>query len=68
MFINLFFFFLRYLYWTDIGLHAYIAKIGFDGTKRRIIIGERTVWPLSLAVDVNTKKIWWADGHLNYIG
>jgi len=56
------------VYWTDIGLHAYIAKVGMDGTQRRIIISDRIVWPISIAVDVNTKKIWWADGHLNYIG
>ncbi|XP_067949896.1 low-density lipoprotein receptor-related protein 2-like [Watersipora subatra] len=58
----------RYLYWTDVGLNAYVAKIGFDGSKRRMIISDRVVMPISLSVDVSTKRIWWADGHLNYIG
>ena len=58
----------RYLYWTDIGLQGYIARIGFDGSNRQTIIDTRIVWPISIAVDVNTEKVWWADGHLNYIG
>lgn len=60
---------LRYLYFTDWGHHAYIARMGLDGSNfSRIVLYEnKLVWPNALTIDYFSNKIFWADAHLDYI-
>ncbi len=63
------FFCSRYLYFTDWGHHAYIARMGMDGSNfSRIVFYEnKLVWPNALTIDYFSNKIFWADAHLDYI-
>ncbi|XP_013407657.1 low-density lipoprotein receptor-related protein 2-like [Lingula anatina] len=56
-----------YIYWTDWGHIPYIARVGMDGTNRSSVITEKLGWPNSLTIDYVTRKMWWADAHLDYI-
>ncbi|KFM82299.1 Low-density lipoprotein receptor-related protein 2, partial [Stegodyphus mimosarum] len=58
-----------YLYFTDWGHHAYIARMGMDGSNfSRIVLYEnKLVWPNALTIDYFSNKIFWADAHLDYI-
>ena len=57
------------LFFTDWGHHAFIARIGLDGSNfTRIILYEnKLVWPNALTVDYFSNKIFFADAHLDYI-
>lgn len=39
-----------------------------DGANRRLIITSSLRWPNALAVDTTTRRVFWGDGHLDYIG
>ena len=57
------------LFFTDWGHHAFIARIGLDGSNMtRIVLYEnKLVWPNALTIDYFSNKIFWADAHLDYI-
>ena len=55
------------VFWTDWGLSPYIGRVGTDGTNRTKVITERLGWPNALTIDYVTKRIWWADAHLDSI-
>lgn len=46
----------------------YIGRMNMDGTTMRLIITTSLRWPHALAVDPTMNRIFWADGHLDYIG
>jgi low-density lipoprotein receptor-related protein 4 len=50
------------MYWSDWGKAARIEKAGMDGTSRRVIIAQNLTWPNGLAIDHDTKRLYWADG------
>uniref|UniRef100_T1IUN7 EGF-like domain-containing protein n=1 Tax=Strigamia maritima TaxID=126957 RepID=T1IUN7_STRMM len=58
-----------YLFYSDWGLHAYIARLGLDGSnmKKLITYENKLVWPNALTIDYFSDKIFWADAHLDYI-
>ncbi|XP_067141896.1 low-density lipoprotein receptor-related protein 2 isoform X5 [Centruroides vittatus] len=58
-----------YLFFTDWGHHAFIARVGLDGRNfSRIVLYEnKLVWPNALTVDYFSDKIFWADAHLDHI-
>ncbi|CAG0879500.1 unnamed protein product [Darwinula stevensoni] len=58
-----------YLFYTDWQLHAYIGKLGMDGSNfTRILSQENKInWPNALTIDFFSDRIFWADGHLDYI-
>ncbi|XP_015909717.1 low-density lipoprotein receptor-related protein 2 isoform X1 [Parasteatoda tepidariorum] len=58
-----------YVYFSDWGHHAYIARMGMDGANfSRIVLYEnKLVWPNALTIDYFSDKIFWADAHLDYI-
>ncbi|XP_013773508.1 low-density lipoprotein receptor-related protein 2-like isoform X2 [Limulus polyphemus] len=58
-----------YLYMTDWGHHAFIGRIGLDGSNfsRLITYEDKLVWPNALTIDYFSNKIFWADAHLDYI-
>ncbi|XP_015791351.1 low-density lipoprotein receptor-related protein 2 [Tetranychus urticae] len=59
-----------YLFFTDWSHHAFIGKIGMDGSNftRILLYDQKIVWPNALAIDYFSEKIFWADAHLDYIG
>lgn len=58
-----------YLFFTDWGHHAFIGRMGLDGTNfTRIVLYEnKLVWPNALTIDYFSDKLFWADAHLDYI-
>lgn len=58
-----------YLFFTDWGHHAFIAKVGMDGTNftRIVLYTQKLVWPNALAIDYFSDRLFWADAHLDYI-
>lgn len=38
-----------------------------DGTLRKTIISEKIYWPNGLTIDYPTKRLYFADGYLDYI-
>lgn len=58
-----------YLFFTDWGHHAFIARVGMDGSNftRIVLYGQKLVWPNALAIDYFSEKLFWADAHLDYI-
>lgn len=57
------------IFFTDWGHHAFIGRVGMDGSNfTRIITYEtKLVWPNALAIDYFSDKLYWADAHLDYI-
>lgn len=58
-----------YVFFSDWGHHAFIAKIGMDGSnfKRIILYENKLTWPNALTVDLWSDKLFFADAHLDYI-
>jgi len=50
------------MYWSDWGKTARIEKAGMDGTVRRVLFAQNLIWPKGLAIDQDTKRLYWADG------
>ncbi|XP_026762895.2 protein cueball isoform X1 [Galleria mellonella] len=51
-----------YIYWTNINItKPTIERARFDGTGREIIIDKDIYMPVSIAVDQQTQKLYWAD-------
>lgn len=57
------------LFFSDWGHHAYIARVGLDGSGfRRIVLYEnKLVWPNALTIDYFADRLYFADAHLDYI-
>ncbi len=70
-----------FLFWTDWPLggesngggnplaesEAKIEMSGLDGSDRKIVIQKDVVWPSSLTIDYNSKRIYWCDSFLKRI-
>jgi len=60
--------FQRLLYWTDWGDPAKIERASMDGSERRVLIsGNHIEWPVDLAIDYTTRKLYWIDAKLKVI-
>lgn len=57
----------RWLFWTDWGENPRIERVGMDGTERSVIISTKIYWPNGLALDVATKRVYFADSKLDFI-
>jgi len=57
----------RWLFWTDWGENPRIERVGMDGTNRSTVINTKIYWPNGLALDVATKRIFFADSKLDFI-
>lgn len=57
----------RWLFWTDWGENPRIERVGMDGNERKIIVDTKIYWPNGLAIDIPTKRIYFADSKLDYI-
>ncbi|KAF9815508.1 hypothetical protein SFRURICE_019150 [Spodoptera frugiperda] len=51
-----------YVYWTNTNVKKpTIERALYDGTKREVIVDNNIYMPVSLAIDQQTKKLYWAD-------
>ncbi|KAJ2943623.1 hypothetical protein O0L34_g16734 [Tuta absoluta] len=51
-----------YIYWTNINIsHPTIERARIDGTDRKVIVNSDIFMPISVVVDQQMKKIFWAD-------
>lgn len=51
-----------YVYWTNTNVSkATIERARFDGTDREILVSTNIHMPVSLAIDQQTKRLYWAD-------
>ena len=57
----------RWLFWTDWGENPRIERVGMDGTYRQVIIDTKIYWPNGLALDIPTKRVYFADSKLDFI-
>ena len=57
----------RWLFWTDWGENPRIERIGMDGSSRQAIITTKIYWPNGLALDIPTKRVYFADSKLDFI-
>lgn len=54
--------------WSEIGKESRIRQAGMDGSESKVLISYGLNWPVALAVDIVTDRIYWADEKLKYIG
>ena len=57
----------RWLFWTDWGENPRIERVGMDGSNRQPIISTKIYWPNGLALDIPTKRVYFADSKLDFI-
>ncbi|KAH9635374.1 hypothetical protein HF086_017623 [Spodoptera exigua] len=51
-----------YVYWTNTNVtKPTIERALYDGTKREVLVNNNIYMPVSLAIDQQTKKMYWAD-------
>lgn len=58
----------RTMLWSEIGKESRIKQAGMDGSESKVLISYGLNWPIALAVDIVTDRIYWADEKLKYIG
>ncbi|KAK3521954.1 hypothetical protein QTP70_020467, partial [Hemibagrus guttatus] len=54
--------------WSEIGKESQIVQAGMDGSERKVLLSHGLNWPIALAVDIVTDRIYWADEKLKCIG
>jgi sugar lactone lactonase YvrE len=57
----------RWLFWTDWGENPRIERIGMDGSQRSVIVSTKIYWPNGLALDIPTRRVYFADSKLDFI-
>uniref|UniRef100_A0A8C7Z935 Low-density lipoprotein receptor-related protein 4 n=1 Tax=Oryzias sinensis TaxID=183150 RepID=A0A8C7Z935_9TELE len=55
-----------YIYWTDVTTDS-INRALWNGTSRIVIISSNLTWPNGLAIDYETKRLYWADAGMKTI-
>ncbi|PIO68006.1 Low-density lipoprotein receptor repeat class B [Teladorsagia circumcincta] len=55
------------MFWTDWGQNPHIERANMDGTDRRIIVNTKIYWPNTIALDLTTDRVYFADSKLDYI-
>ena len=57
----------RYMYWTDWGNEPKIERAALDGTNRRVLFNTNLKWPNGLALDYESRRIYWGDAHTDRV-
>lgn len=52
-----------FLFWSDWGSYPNIERARLDGTERQIIVFSNIIWPNGLALDMDGRRVYWAEGH-----
>ncbi|CDW53518.1 Low-density lipoprotein receptor-related protein [Trichuris trichiura] len=58
---------IRLIFWSDWGMHPHVARANMDGSDFRVIVDTKIYWPNGLAVDLPTKRLYFADSKLDYV-
>ncbi|XP_041106464.1 low-density lipoprotein receptor-related protein-like [Polyodon spathula] len=56
------------MYWSEIGGESRIERAGMDGSNRKMLITKGLGWPINLALDLLSERIFWADDKFRCIG
>ncbi|XP_058879034.1 low-density lipoprotein receptor-related protein 2-like isoform X2 [Acipenser ruthenus] len=56
------------MYWSEIGGEPQIERAGMDGSNRKMLITKGLGWPINLALDLLSDRIFWADDKFRCIG
>ncbi|XP_041126916.1 low-density lipoprotein receptor-related protein 2-like [Polyodon spathula] len=56
------------MYWSEIGGEPQIERAGMDGSSRKTLITKGLGWPINLALDLLSERIFWADDKFRCIG
>ncbi|MGH0185369.1 UNVERIFIED_CONTAM: hypothetical protein FKN15_023867 [Acipenser sinensis] len=56
------------MYWSEIGGEPQIETAGMDGSNRKMLITKGLGWPINLALDLLSDRIFWADDKFRCIG
>uniref|UniRef100_A0A7E4V9X2 EGF-like domain-containing protein n=1 Tax=Panagrellus redivivus TaxID=6233 RepID=A0A7E4V9X2_PANRE len=56
------------LFWTDWGKTPHIGRMTLSGKDVKLILTTSLRWPNALAVDGPSKRLFWGDANLDYIG
>ncbi|XP_076875728.1 uncharacterized protein lrp13b isoform X3 [Brachyhypopomus gauderio] len=54
--------------WSEMGSEARIGRAGMDGSVRTVVLSRGLSWPVALAVDALTDRVYWTDEKLKCIG
>ncbi|XP_049325048.1 low-density lipoprotein receptor-related protein 2 isoform X2 [Astyanax mexicanus] len=54
--------------WSEIGNESRIERAGMDGSQRKVVLNRNLRWPVSLAIDIVTDRLYWTDMKLQCIG
>ncbi|XP_039615538.1 low-density lipoprotein receptor-related protein 2 isoform X1 [Polypterus senegalus] len=57
-----------FMYWSEIGADPQIEQAGMDGSSRKVLLSKGLGWPISLALDFITSRLYWSDDKLKSIG
>lgn len=57
----LFFYFLRKLFWTDIGAQPVVESASLEGKDRAVIASTNLVSPSGLTIDFTEDRLFWCD-------
>ncbi|GMT30081.1 hypothetical protein PFISCL1PPCAC_21378, partial [Pristionchus fissidentatus] len=55
------------LFWTDWGQNPRIERANMDGSNRMTIVNTKIYWPNTIALDLTTDRVYFADSKLDYI-
>uniref|UniRef100_A0A0M3IQI1 EGF-like domain-containing protein n=1 Tax=Ascaris lumbricoides TaxID=6252 RepID=A0A0M3IQI1_ASCLU len=55
------------LFWTDWGQRPRIERAYMDGSDRHILVDTKIYWPNTIALDLTTNRVYFADSKLDYI-
>ncbi|KAL7847835.1 hypothetical protein AOLI_G00225530 [Acnodon oligacanthus] len=53
--------------WSEIGSEPRIERAGMDGSQRKVVLRHSLSWPVSMAVDLLTDRMYWTDEKLKHI-
>ncbi|XP_077997838.1 low-density lipoprotein receptor-related protein 2-like [Glandiceps talaboti] len=56
-----------YMFVSDWSSTPHILRAYMDGTNRHVLVDNKIIWPNALSVDLASKRVFWADGRLDYI-
>lgn len=57
----------RYIFWTDWGQHPMVLRADMNGKNLFQLVTTKLYWPNCLALDLPTRRVYFADSKLDYI-